>query len=128
MTLWAGTRGQSLVEFALLLPVLLLIMLGIFEGGRLIYCYQTLGHAAREGVHQAELANASRAQIEAAINANSGLLGNVGSNALISPSSTPRTPGQPVTVSVSYTFRTVAPLLSQLAQVDLTSTEVVTVE
>lgn len=41
--------GQSLVEMALVLPVLLLILLGIVEFGRVGHCYLTLNYAAREG-------------------------------------------------------------------------------
>ena len=42
-------RGQSLVEFALLLPVLLVILLGTFDFGRAIYAYNAVSNAAREG-------------------------------------------------------------------------------
>jgi Flp pilus assembly protein TadG len=41
--------GQSLVEFALLLPILLVILLGIFDFGRAIYAYNAVSNAAREG-------------------------------------------------------------------------------
>lgn len=43
-----AARGQSLVEFALVLPVLLLIMLGLFDAGRAIYAYNTVSNAAKE--------------------------------------------------------------------------------
>lgn len=39
-----------MVEFALILPVLLLLLLGIMEGGRLFAGYVELQNAAREGV------------------------------------------------------------------------------
>lgn len=42
------SRGQSLVEFALLLPVLLLFLLGILEFGRILFIYANLFNAARE--------------------------------------------------------------------------------
>ncbi len=45
--------AQSLVEFALILPVMLLILLGIFDFGRAIYAYNTLSNAAREAVRLA---------------------------------------------------------------------------
>lgn len=41
--------GQSLVEFALVLPVLLLIITGIFDLGRAVWQENTLAYAAREG-------------------------------------------------------------------------------
>lgn len=41
-------RGQGLVEFALAFPVFLLIILGIFEFGRLMFTYSTVFTASRE--------------------------------------------------------------------------------
>ena len=41
--------GQSLVEFALLLPVFLLIAVVVFDLGRAVYYYSTIYNAAREG-------------------------------------------------------------------------------
>lgn len=46
-------RGQSLVEFALVLPVLLLLFMGILDFGRAVYAYNTLSNAAREGARVA---------------------------------------------------------------------------
>ncbi|MBN1919646.1 MAG: pilus assembly protein [Anaerolineae bacterium] len=43
------SKGQGLVEFALILPLLLLILLGIFEFGRVLFIYSSLFNAAREG-------------------------------------------------------------------------------
>ena len=42
-------RGQTLVEFALILPIFLLLLVGIFDFGRAIYAYNTVSNAAREG-------------------------------------------------------------------------------
>lgn len=45
--------GQSLVEFALILPVLLLFMLGIMEFGRILFIYTEVSNAAREALRAA---------------------------------------------------------------------------
>ena len=42
-------RGQSLVEFALVLPIFLLLIMGVIDAGRLVYMNSTLSNAAREG-------------------------------------------------------------------------------
>ncbi|GAA1662949.1 TadE/TadG family type IV pilus assembly protein [Kribbella sp. NPDC056951] len=42
-------RGATAVEFALLLPMLLLIVMGIVDFGRMLNAQQTLTQAAREG-------------------------------------------------------------------------------
>ena len=44
-----GERGQSMVEYALVLPILLLLLLGIMEFGILVFNYNTIANAAREG-------------------------------------------------------------------------------
>jgi len=44
------SRGQGFVEFALILPFLLLLMLGIIEFGYVFAAYSGLFNAAREGV------------------------------------------------------------------------------
>lgn len=46
-------RGQALVEFALILPVFLLIVLGILEVARAVWQENTLAYAAREGTRYA---------------------------------------------------------------------------
>ncbi len=42
-------RGQTMVEFALAFPIFLMIVLGIFEFGRLFFIYTSVYTAAREG-------------------------------------------------------------------------------
>lgn len=42
-------RGQSLVEFALVLPILLLLMMGILDLGRFLFLYSQTMNGAREG-------------------------------------------------------------------------------
>jgi Flp pilus assembly protein TadG len=46
-------RGQSLVEFALVFPVLMLMVFGLIDGGRLVYAYNTLSNAARDAARVA---------------------------------------------------------------------------
>lgn len=45
--------GQSLVEFALVLPMLLMVIFGILDFGRLLKDYQTIVDSAREGARRA---------------------------------------------------------------------------
>ncbi len=46
-------RGQALVEFALVLPILVLLLLGIFEFGRAYNAYEVITDAAREATRRA---------------------------------------------------------------------------
>jgi Flp pilus assembly protein TadG len=49
--------GQALVEFALILPVMLLIMIGILEFSRAWNLHQALTDATREGARRAAVAD-----------------------------------------------------------------------
>jgi hypothetical protein len=42
-------RGQSLVEMALTLPILIFVFLALFDFGRLLFLYSEVSNAAREG-------------------------------------------------------------------------------
>lgn len=46
-------RGQALVEFALILPLLLLLVFGIIQFGFIFHAYLTVNEAAREGARLA---------------------------------------------------------------------------
>src|SRR5437588_9768623 len=48
-----GERAQSLVEFSLLLPLMLLIITGLIDVGRAVWEENTLAYAAREGTRYA---------------------------------------------------------------------------
>jgi hypothetical protein len=49
----ANQEGQGLVEFAMVLPVFMLAVVGLFDVGRLVYVNSTLSQAAREGARVA---------------------------------------------------------------------------
>jgi Flp pilus assembly protein TadG len=48
-----GSRGQALVEFAIVFPVAIVIILAVFDVGRMILIYNGLSNAAREGARLA---------------------------------------------------------------------------
>ena len=48
-----GQKSQALIEFALISPVLLLLLFGIIDIGRAVFYYDTLNHAVREGARAA---------------------------------------------------------------------------
>lgn len=63
--------GQSVVEFAMVIPMIMLLILGALDLGRAVYTYNTLAQAAREGnrvaiVNQATTDVRSRAIASAA--------------------------------------------------------------
>lgn len=60
-----GWRGQNLIEFALVLPLLLFLLVMMLEVGRLLYVQIVVTNAAWEGARTgATLANPSRGDAE----------------------------------------------------------------
>ena len=48
-----GQRSQALVEFAIVAPILLVLLFGVVDFGRVIYTYVTLNQAVNEGARVA---------------------------------------------------------------------------
>ncbi len=46
-------RGQSLVEFALVFPIAMILLMAVFDVGRAVFAYNGLTNAAREGARLA---------------------------------------------------------------------------
>lgn len=57
-------EGQAVVEFALILPVFLLIVFAAIEFGRAYYVSHLLASAAREGAREGSLPNRTEADVE----------------------------------------------------------------
>jgi len=47
------SKGQALVEFALVFPIIVLLLLAMFDMGRAVFIYNGLTNAAREGARLA---------------------------------------------------------------------------
>lgn len=60
-------RGAELIEFALILPLLLLIMLAIVDFGFMFQRYEVLTNAAREGARIAVLPGYTTADVQARV-------------------------------------------------------------
>lgn len=105
------TKAQSLVEFAILLPIFLLVVLGIFDLGRVIYTLSALHNAAREGARYGAVNYCDEDGIEArawhfAVGLGDGV--EVESSPLYFPGD--GIPDQ-IQVIVFFDFRTVTPLV-----------------
>lgn len=53
-----GQRSQAIVEFAIIAPILLLLIFGVVDFGRVIYVYATINQAVNEGARSAIRASA----------------------------------------------------------------------
>lgn len=63
----ASEKGAELIEFALVLPLLLLILFGIIDFGLLFQRYETVTNAAREGARVAVLPGYAQADVQARV-------------------------------------------------------------
>jgi len=50
---FGAIRGQALVEFSIALPVLLLMLVGIMEAGRMLFTYASVVNSSRDAVRYA---------------------------------------------------------------------------
>lgn len=53
MTRHGKSRGQAMVEFAIIFPVFILLLVGMFDFGRVVWVNNTLATAAREAARYA---------------------------------------------------------------------------
>lgn len=103
-------KGQSLIEFALVLPVLLLLILGILDLGWAVYAQNTISNAAVEGARRGIIFSTTDAQITARVQAAAPSLSNLQID--IAPSV--RNFGEPITVTVTYTYTAITPIIGQI--------------
>ena len=61
---WASETGAELIEFALVFPLLLLVMLGVFDFGLLFQRYEVVTNAAREGARVSVLPGYTATDVE----------------------------------------------------------------
>lgn len=61
---WSDERGSELIEFAVILPLLLLILTGVIDFGLLFQRYHVITNAAREGARVAVLPGYSTDDVE----------------------------------------------------------------
>lgn len=106
-------KGQSLTEFALLVPLLLLLICGIIDFGRILYTYMHLNLATQEAVR---LGGLGKGDIEITEFAKNYIL--VGKpeelEVTIFPSEQQRSSGEYVKVTLKSPFQPVTPFFTYL--------------
>ncbi|MDT4947280.1 MAG: hypothetical protein QOH14_4013 [Pseudonocardiales bacterium] len=111
-------KGQALVEFALIFPVLILMLVAIFDLGRLVFAYNDITNAGRTGVRVAIIDQTANSANTAAINQATSL-GLVAADVsvvykkadLSGICPTPRTLDCVAEVTVSYQWRAITPII-----------------
>ena len=112
-TLWRDERGQSLVEFALVLPMLLLILIGIIDFGQVFSTELVIEGAALDAARYASV-GATDAQVNQVIQQDCATLQTSLLTVTIAPTQGNRVSGQPVVVTISYPVNLALPLTAFL--------------
>jgi len=115
-------KGQSLVEFALVLPIFLLLIFGLIDLGRGVFAYNAIQNAAREGVRVA-IVDQNVDVVTAEVQQHAIGLGLDSSNVTLSflepdtmtvPCNTPIAISCEVEILVDYTFTPATPIIGNL--------------
>lgn len=114
----ARDSGQALIEIAIALPVLLALLIGIFEFARAYNVKQVITNAAREGAREAVLpSTTSTGDVDAVVTGRLSDAGVSGATITYNPSDIDVGTGTAVsvTVSVDYSFVFIGPVLNLLS-------------
>jgi Flp pilus assembly protein TadG len=108
-------KGQSLVEFALLLPILLIILIGVIDLGRMYYAYVVITDAAAEGATYAAINPNDVTEIENRARSVCGdIAAGVQSVEVTCPTCPDTASGDIVTVSINYDYIVLTPFMDVL--------------
>lgn len=94
-------RGQSLAGLAIMLPILLIILLGIIDFGRVFYAYVTITNASREGARYGSMHPLSTEEIKSRVKQEG-----AGTLTILDDDITVANDTETVTVTVEITFTT----------------------
>jgi len=100
------SRGQAMVEFTLILPLLLLLILGIYQFGQTYADYIQVTNAARDGGRKALVSRSDASGVADVVTAAKNATWWLDKNqttVTVSPGQ-PWTTGQTVTVTVTYPY------------------------
>ncbi|NJD01861.1 MAG: pilus assembly protein [Ruminiclostridium sp.] len=122
-------KGQTLVETALVLPIIILILMGILDFGMMFNNYLVVGNASREGARNAAV-GATDMEIISIVGTVSGTLDASKITTEISPGESLRKKGDEVAVTVKYRYDFLTPLIGAFfsGNVELTGTSIMRVE
>jgi Flp pilus assembly protein TadG len=101
-------RGQSLAEFALVVPVFLILLFGVVDFSLGLKAWLTVTNASREGARVLVLGQSCTQVTNQAKNVAQSLHPTV--SVTITPASCQGSAGDAMTVTVSYTYSSITPL------------------
>ena len=120
--LWAGERGASLVETALVVMLLMFMVAGIVDVGRAFAGYIVVVNASREGARYASRYPFHQAGIVAAVETETTDNGLPAAAVSVGVAGLNGDAGQPIGVTVNYQMATVLGQIIGLPSINLSST------
>ncbi|SEM94146.1 TadE-like protein [Mesobacillus persicus] len=99
-------KGQSLVEFALVVPILALLLFGIVDFGRIFHAYLTIDHAGREAARAASIGK-SKTEVElVAVKSGSSINLTIGDVVVV-----PGASGSDAKITITYPIAPITPII-----------------
>lgn len=111
--LFQDEKAQALVEMALVLPILIMLVFGIVEFGRIYSTQIIVANSAREGARHAALGSDDNTVVTVIKNYAS-ILEAENMLITISPNESFRQSGNSVTIHVEYPIQIYAPVISSI--------------
>ncbi|MFD1037350.1 TadE/TadG family type IV pilus assembly protein [Virgibacillus byunsanensis] len=114
-------KGQSIVEFTLVIPILLLLLVGIFDVGKLTFEYSSLHFSGQESVRVAGLGGTfDEIETKARNSFNAG----DGTKLTVEPLPPPdeRVSGEYITITLTYPYQPLTPLFTDPIELSVDST------
>jgi Flp pilus assembly protein TadG len=105
-------KGQSLIEFALLIPILLLLVFAIIDLGRIIYVYSAMQNSVREGARYGIINPLNTSEIENRVRQSAAGL----DQSVLQVQTT--YPTDAINVRLHYSFRALTPLVPSILGVN----------
>ncbi|PLS06927.1 TadE/TadG family type IV pilus assembly protein [Neobacillus cucumis] len=114
-------KGQALVEFALILPLLIILLFGIIDFSRILHAYLTIDHAGREAAREASIGNGV-SDVKSTAVTNAASIGLTNGQVEV-------TLGTNATVKITYPISFLTPIVGQMVgPITITDTTVMRVE
>lgn len=101
-------QGAAVVEFAIVAPLLILLILGMIEFGRMIMVKQAITNATREGAREACLDGATKEKVQETVKKYLDTCGISGASIEIKPDLGQVQFREPITVTVNIPFSKVS--------------------
>jgi TadE-like protein len=106
-------KGQSMVEMALILPIIIMLFMGMVEFSRIFGSYLLVTHASREGARMASIGKTDE-EIRTNVTSKVNILNVSELQVILTPEDDARVSGDDVRVCVKYKLVIYAPVISSI--------------